>query len=76
VHCTINATAQQSEDFNLEKITMSDKNTDEAKDRVKKAVGEITGDEKLKQEGRVDKASAKVKDGVDKVKDTLQGKKS
>jgi uncharacterized protein YjbJ (UPF0337 family) len=57
-------------------MIMSDKNTDEAKGRVKKAVGEITGDDKLKREGSVDKASAKMKDGVDKVKDTLKGKKS
>jgi uncharacterized protein YjbJ (UPF0337 family) len=55
---------------------MSGKNTDEVKGRVKKATGEITGDEKLKEEGRVDKASAKLKDGIDKVKDTLKGKKN
>jgi uncharacterized protein YjbJ (UPF0337 family) len=54
---------------------MSDKHTDDLKGRTKKAAGEITGDKKLKQEGTVDKASAKMKDGVDKVKDTLKGKK-
>lgn len=54
---------------------MSDKNADEAKGRVKKAVGEITDDDQLKREGSIDKASGKVKDAVDKTKDSLQGKK-
>ncbi len=54
---------------------MSDKHTDEAKGRVKKAVGELTGNDELKREGTIDKASAKVKDVVDKVKDALKGKK-
>lgn len=55
---------------------MSDKNVDEAKGRVKKAVGELTGNDELKREGTIDKASAKVKDAVDHVKDALKGKKS
>lgn len=54
---------------------MSDKRTDEAKGRVKAAAGELTGDKKLKAEGQVDKASAKVKDAVDKTKDAIKGKK-
>ncbi len=54
---------------------MSDKHTDEAKGRVKKAVGELTGNDELKREGTIDKASAKVKDVVDNVKDALKGKK-
>ena len=49
---------------------------DEMKGRVKKAAGELTGNEKLKNEGRVDKASGKVKQGVDKVKDSLKGKRT
>ena len=48
--------------------------SDEAKGRVKKAAGELTGNERLKDEGRVDKAAGKVKQGVDKVKDSLKGK--
>jgi uncharacterized protein YjbJ (UPF0337 family) len=48
---------------------------DEMKGRVKKATGELTGNRKLKQEGDIDKAAGKVKQGVDKVKRTLQGKK-
>lgn len=53
---------------------MSDKKTDEAKGRVKKAAGEITGDDQLKREGTVDKASAKIKEGVDKAKNAVTGK--
>ena len=49
--------------------------SDEVKGRVKKAVGELTGNDKLKREGEIDKVAGKVKQGVDKVKDTLQGKK-
>jgi len=49
-------------------------NSDEVKGRVKKAVGELTGDEKLKQEGTIDKAAGKTKEAVDKVKDALTGK--
>ena len=49
-------------------------NTDDIKGRTKKAAGEITGDDDLKREGTIDKASGKVKDGVDKVKDVATGK--
>jgi len=49
--------------------------SDEMKGRAKKAVGELTGDEKLKREGQIDKVAGKVKQGVDKVKETMQGKK-
>lgn len=48
---------------------------DEAKGRVKKAAGELTGNRKLKNEGIIDKAAGKVKQGVDKVKKVLQGKR-
>ena len=49
---------------------------DEMKGRVKKAAGELTGNEKLKNEGRVDKGAGKVKQGFDKVKDSLKGKRA
>ena len=42
---------------------------DESKGRVKKAAGELTGDDSLKREGDVDKASGKVKKATDKVAD-------
>jgi uncharacterized protein YjbJ (UPF0337 family) len=50
-------------------------NMDDAKGRVKEAAGDLTGDQDLKNEGKVDKASGAVKDKVgdaaDKVKDVL-----
>ncbi len=48
---------------------MSDKNADEAKGRAKEAVGNLTGDDSLKNEGKVDQAKRDVKDAVDKVAD-------
>ena len=46
---------------------MSDeiRNKDDAKGRVKEAAGSLTGDDDLKREGKVDKASGAVKDGVE-----------
>ena len=43
--------------------------SDESKGRMKKAAGELTGDDKLKREGDVDKASGKVKQATDKIAD-------
>jgi uncharacterized protein YjbJ (UPF0337 family) len=42
---------------------------DEGKGRLKKATGELTGNDRLKREGDVDKASGKVKKATDKVAD-------
>ncbi|HCO02208.1 MAG TPA: CsbD family protein [Actinobacteria bacterium] len=53
--------------------------SDEAKGRIKEAAGDLTGDERLKREGKVDQAGAKVKSkvdkGIDKVKGAVRGKK-
>jgi uncharacterized protein YjbJ (UPF0337 family) len=50
-------------------------NLDDAKGRVKEAAGDLTDDDDLKREGKVDQATGKVKDVVgdaaDKVKDVL-----
>jgi len=50
---------------------------DKAKGRVKEAAGSLTGDQDLKNEGKVDQASGDVKDkvtgAVDSVKDKLTG---
>ena len=46
---------------------------DKTKGRVKKAVGELTGNKRLKNEGTIDKMAGKIKSGVDKVKKVLQG---
>ncbi len=52
-------------------------NLDEAKGRVKEAAGDLTDDEKLQREGKVDRAAGSVKERVselaDKVKDALTG---
>jgi uncharacterized protein YjbJ (UPF0337 family) len=48
---------------------------DEAKGRAKEAAGDVTNDDELKREGKVDRATSSVKDKVgdaaDKVKDTV-----
>ena len=54
---------------------MGDGDADEAKGRMKEAAGSLTGDDDLKNEGKVDRASGTVKDKVgdasDKVKDVV-----
>ena len=55
---------------------MSDGTADETKGRLKEAAGDLTGDQELKDEGKVDRASGKVKDTVggvaDKARDLLR----
>jgi len=57
---------------------MSGGTTDETKGKLKKAAGDLTDNESLKNEGRVDKASGSVKnavgDAADKVKDVVNPK--
>ena len=45
----------------------------QAKGAVKEAAGKITGDAKLKAEGRTDKAAGKIQNAIGGVKDTLRG---
>ena len=45
---------------------MASGKTDEAKGRVKEAAGVLTGNEKLKREGKADQSAAKIKKVVDK----------
>ena len=47
-------------------------NADEAKGRVKEAAGNLTGDKDLKNEGKVDQAGGKAKDGVEKLTDKVK----
>jgi uncharacterized protein YjbJ (UPF0337 family) len=54
---------------------MSNMNIDKAKGRVKQAAGALTGDRRLKKEGRVDEAKGSAKNVVDKVADALTGRK-
>jgi uncharacterized protein YjbJ (UPF0337 family) len=53
---------------------MADGTGDKLKGNLKQTGGDLTGDKDLKNEGRVDKASGNVKDGVNKVADKLKGK--
>jgi uncharacterized protein YjbJ (UPF0337 family) len=59
-------------------MTESDRpqNLDDAKGRVKEAAGDLTDDEGLQREGKVDQAAGTVKEKIgeaaDKVKDALR----
>jgi uncharacterized protein YjbJ (UPF0337 family) len=54
---------------------MSDGTKDDLKGRTKEAAGSLTDDQSLKNEGKVDRATGKVKDAAggaaDKVKDVV-----
>ena len=52
---------------------MSDGTMDDAKGRSKEAVGDLTGDEELKDEGKVDRASGKAKDAVGGIAGKIKG---
>jgi uncharacterized protein YjbJ (UPF0337 family) len=63
-----------------EGVTMST-NADQAKGRIKQAVGDLTDDSDLKREGKADEAAGKakqivksVKDKADDAIDSLRGK--
>jgi uncharacterized protein YjbJ (UPF0337 family) len=47
-------------------------NTDDLKGRAKEAVGDLTDDRDLKNEGKMDRASGKAKDIVDDLKDKAE----
>jgi uncharacterized protein YjbJ (UPF0337 family) len=53
-------------------------NLDEAKGRVKQAAGDLTGDDDMRREGKVDEKAGQLKDkasdAIDKVKDKVTGK--
>ncbi len=53
---------------------MSDdvKNADDAKGRLKEAAGDISGNDDLKREGKVDQAGGKAKEGIEKVTDKVK----
>jgi len=54
---------------------MASGKSDELKGRVKEAAGALTGDKKLKREGKADQAAGKIKqkveNAIDKVKEAL-----
>lgn len=47
---------------------------DEAKGRTKEAAGDLTDDQKLKREGKIDRAVSSVKDTVDDMADKVKEK--
>jgi uncharacterized protein YjbJ (UPF0337 family) len=48
------------------------KRIDEAKGRTKQAAGDLTDDEKLKREGKIDRAVSTVKEKVDNAADKVK----
>ena len=46
-------------------------NSDDIKGRVKEAAGDLTDNDRLQREGKVDQAAGKAKDFVDGVKDKI-----
>jgi uncharacterized protein YjbJ (UPF0337 family) len=48
--------------------------SDKAKGKIKQAVGDLTDNEKLRREGKIDEAAGKAKEVVDKVKKKLTNK--
>jgi uncharacterized protein YjbJ (UPF0337 family) len=51
---------------------MASGKSDEVKGRVKEAAGALTGDKKLKREGKADQAVGKVKQKLEKVIDKVK----
>jgi uncharacterized protein YjbJ (UPF0337 family) len=49
-------------------------NLDEAKGRTKQAAGDLTDDEDLKREGKIDRAVSSVKEKVDDAADKVKEK--
>jgi uncharacterized protein YjbJ (UPF0337 family) len=52
---------------------MSDHKVEDTKGRLKEAAGDITGDEGLKREGKLDQASAATKKAIDDVTGKVKG---
>jgi uncharacterized protein YjbJ (UPF0337 family) len=57
---------------------MTDSKVDEAKGRIKEAAGDLTDDQGLKNEGKVDRATGSIKEkleeAADRVKDIVHPK--
>lgn len=47
-------------------------NTDDIKGRTKEAIGDLTDNDRLKREGKVDQMLGDVKDGAEKVADKVK----
>jgi uncharacterized protein YjbJ (UPF0337 family) len=51
---------------------MSDGTFDKAKGRAKEAAGDLTGNDDLRREGKVDRASGSLKDKLDRAMDKIR----
>ena len=51
---------------------MSDGKFDKAKGRAKEAAGDLTGNDDLRREGKVDRASGSMKDKLDRAMDKIR----
>jgi uncharacterized protein YjbJ (UPF0337 family) len=47
-------------------------NKDDVKGRMKEAAGDLTDDDRLKNEGKVDQGKGKVKEAIDRVGDAIK----
>lgn len=45
--------------------------TDKAKGKIKQAIGDLTGNDKLRREGKIDEAAGRAKEVIDKVKEKI-----
>ena len=50
-----------------------DKDMDQAKGKLKQAAGDLTGNDKLKHDGKTDQRAGKAKEAVAKTKDKVDG---
>ncbi len=48
-----------------------DKDMDQAKGKIKQAIGNVTGDDDLKRDGEVDEKAGKAKEGLENVKEKI-----
>ena len=51
---------------------MSDGTFDDMKGRAKEAAGDVTGNDDLRREGKVDRASGSIKDKLDRLTDKIK----
>ena len=58
-----------------EELKQMGEKMDDAKGRAKEAAGDLTGDRRLKREGKVDRASGGLKGAIEKIRQKLQGKR-
>jgi uncharacterized protein YjbJ (UPF0337 family) len=54
---------------------MTNKNINKAKGRAKEAAGALTGNRRLKNDGRAEHAKGSAKNAVDRVADTVTGRR-